>query len=179
MTTLTTRRLLLRAWAPGDEDSLVDLANNWNVARNLRDVFPYPYTREDAVRWVAQSARVEGPLLDFAIVLAGRAIGSIGLAPKADIDRAGIELGYWLGEPYWGNGYVAEAVHPVVGYAFATFAEVRVVQARHLARNPASGRVLRKCGFTLEGCLRQAAIKADEVQDVLVYSLTREEHARR
>ena len=173
---LRTARLILRPWAPGDEESLLRYADNWNVARHLRESFPHPYTRADAERWIAHNVGVEGPALDFAITLDGEAIGGVGLMRQSDIFRCGVEIGYWLGQPFWGRGIMAEAVTAVAGYAFTTFPEVTVVQARHVANNPASGRVLAKAGFRLEGRLRQAAIKAGVVSDLLVYSLTRSDH---
>jgi RimJ/RimL family protein N-acetyltransferase len=154
----------------------VHYADNWKVAQHLRDTFPHPYTRAAAERWVAYNAAVQGPTLDFAITLDGEAIGGIGFLRNEDIFRCALELGYWLGEPFWGRGFVAEAIVAVVDYAFATFPEVTVVQARHIVSNPASGRVLEKAGFQLEGRLRDAAVKRGVVSDLLVYSRTRAEH---
>jgi [ribosomal protein S5]-alanine N-acetyltransferase len=180
MTELRTTRLLLRPWRGGDEGALVRHADNWNVARNLRDRFPHPYTLTDATAWLQRPAHREEPTLDFAIVLEGEAIGGIGLEPKSDIYRCGMEVGYWLAEAFWGRGIMSEAVRATVDYAFATFRELRVVQARHLASNPASGGVLLRCGFRLDGRLREAAVKAGVVDDVLVYSRTRgDEQAER
>ncbi|HET9767017.1 MAG TPA: GNAT family protein [Thermoanaerobaculia bacterium] len=179
MPDLTTTRLLLRPWQPGDEDALVRYADNPNVARNLRDSFPHPYDRAAAERWVAYNATVQGPTLDFAITLDGEAIGGIGFLRNEDIFRCALELGYWLAEPFWGRGLVAEAIGAVVDYAFATFPEVTVVQARHVVSNPASGRVLLKAGFQLEGRLRDAFVKRGVVSDLLVYSLTRAENEQR
>jgi RimJ/RimL family protein N-acetyltransferase len=172
---LRTRRLLLRPWAPGDEDALVRHANNPNVARTLRDRFPHPYTHDDARNWIERHPADDEPTLDFAIVLDGESVGGVGLIPRTDILRCSIEVGYWLAEPLWGRGIVSEAVAAVVPYVFATFPEVRVVQAHHLASNPGSGRVLEKCGFRLDGRLRQSAIKDGVVQDLLVYSRTRDD----
>jgi len=179
MAEVRTARLLLRPWAAGDEDSLVLHANNWKVARNLRDVFPHPYTRGDAAAWIARNAAVDGPTLDFAVVFGKELVGSVGLMTKADMYRTGIEVGYWVAEPFWGRGLATEAVAAVATYAFETFVDVEAVQAHHLASNPASGRVLLKCGFQLEGQLRRAAVKAGVVSDVLVYSLTRADHLQR
>ena len=153
-------------------------ADNPNVARHLRETFPQPYDRDAAQRWIAYNATVQGPTLDFAITLDGEAIGGIGLLRKSDIFKCALELGYWLAEPFWGRGLVPEAIAAIVGYAFATFPEVTVVQARHMVTNPASGRVLEKAGFQLEGRLRDAAIKYGIVSDLLVYSRTRAEHER-
>jgi [ribosomal protein S5]-alanine N-acetyltransferase len=173
MAELRTNRLLLRPWAPVDEAALVRYANNWNVARYLRDAFPHPYTLADAQQWIARNTSVVSPTLDFAIILDTEAIGSVGLLPKTDIWRCGMELGYWVAEPFWGQGIASEAVAAAVGYAFNTFPDITVVHARHVVSNIASGRVLTKCGFALDGRLRQAAIKNGVVSDVLVYSRTR------
>lgn len=178
MSHLATVRLVLRPWQAGDEDALVRYADNWKVARHLRDTFPHPYTRAAAERWVAYNASIQGPTLDFAITLDGEAIGGIGFLRNEDIFRCALELGYWLAEPFWGRGLIAEAIAAVVDYAFATFPEVTVVQARHVVSNPASGRALEKAGFQLEGRLRDAAVKRGVVSDLLVYSRTRAEHER-
>ena len=177
MTELRTRRLLLRPWSARDEDALVRYANNRNIARTLRDAFPHPYTRDDARQWLEARAADDGPTLDFAIELDGEAVGSVGLKTRSDILRRSLEVGYWLAEPLWGRGLVPEAVSAVVDYAFATFHEIEVVQAHHIASNPSSGRVLEKCGFRLDGRLRRAAIKEGVVEDLLVYSRTRDDPA--
>ena len=176
MTELRTPRLVLRPWRAGDEDTLPRYADNPKVARNLRDSFPQPYDRAAAERWIAYNATVQGPTLDFAITLDGELIGGIGFLRNEDIFRCALELGYWLGEPFWGRGLVAEAIAAAVDYAFATFPEVAVVQARHVVSNPASGRVLLKAGFQLEGRLRQAFVKHGVVSDLMVYSFTRADH---
>jgi RimJ/RimL family protein N-acetyltransferase len=179
MTGIRTRRLVLRPWAPGDEEALVRHADNWQIAKNLRDRFPHPYTRECADAWIAMNLEAEGPNLEFAIVLEGEVVGSVGLIPESDIYRTAVEIGYWIAEPFWGRGLAAEAVEAAAAYAFETLPDVRVVQAHLLAGNTASARVLEKSGFTLDGRLRDAATKAGVVTDVLVYSLTRDDAARR
>ena len=177
MAELRTPRLLLRPWAARDEDALVRHADNPNVARTLRDAFPQPYTRDDARRWLEARAGDQGPTLDFAIELDGEAVGGVGFKTRSDIRRLSLEVGYWLAEPHWGRGLVAEAVAAVVDYAFATFHEIEVVQAHHIASNPASGRVLEKCGFHLDGRLRRAAVKEGVVEDLLIWSRTRDDPA--
>jgi putative hydrolase of HD superfamily len=187
MTILRTPRLELRPWTPADVPALVRLADNWNVSRQLRDRVPFPYTEADARQWVGRCAAAGEPTTVFAVALApgaavaesagspGEAIGGIGLERHGDVHRCVVEVGYWLGEPYWGHGFAAEAVRAVVGHAFAAFPDVTVVQAQPFAGNVASQRVLEKCGFRLDGRLRAAAVKAGELTDVLVYSLLREE----
>jgi RimJ/RimL family protein N-acetyltransferase len=179
MPSLPTARLVLRPWSRGDEAALCQYANNWNVARNLPDSVPHPYTIDDAHRWIAANLPADGPVLVFAITLSGEPIGDIRLVPKADVYRCCAELGYWLGEPLWGHGFATEAVGAIVQYAFAALPDITTIQARHFAANPASGKVLRKCGFHLDGWLRQAAVKRGVVDDVLVYSLLRSEQAQK
>jgi [ribosomal protein S5]-alanine N-acetyltransferase len=176
---LRTSRLILRPWAAGDEASLVRYADNWNVARHLRDRFPHPYTREAARAWIAHNAAAPAPALDLALVLAGEAVGGLGFLPESDISRCALELGYWLGEPFWGRGLVAEAIAAAVPYAFAALPEVAVIVAKPFAANAASARVLEKCGFALCGRLPDAAIKRGELSDVLLYARTRELHGDR
>ncbi|HYE72119.1 MAG TPA: GNAT family N-acetyltransferase, partial [Blastocatellia bacterium] len=92
---------VLRNWRRSDAASVARYANNYNVWRNVRDRFPHPYTLMDAEEWVRYASR-ENPALNFAIEVGGEAVGGIGLVPKEDIYRRTAEIGYWLGEPFWG-----------------------------------------------------------------------------
>ena len=102
----------LRPWKEGDEESLVRHANNRAIWRNLRDLFPHPYTLADARHWI-QIANPSLKTTNFAIVVDGAAVGGIGLVLKDDVFRRSAEIGYWLGEEYWGRGIVSEAVRAV------------------------------------------------------------------
>jgi [ribosomal protein S5]-alanine N-acetyltransferase len=110
----------------------------------------------------------------FAVTLrdAGEAMGAIGLHMEPRHERA--EIGYWLGVPYWGNGYITEAARAVVGYAFDSCGVNRVF-AYHFTRNPASGRVLQKIGMRREGTMRQHLVKWDEPVDVDCYGILRQD----
>jgi ribosomal-protein-alanine N-acetyltransferase len=95
----------LREWRPDDIESVVRYADNPRIARNLRDAFPNPYTAEDARRYI-QSC-IGGDLsrkLCLAIEAEKEAVGSIGVFLKDDVYRMSAEIGYWLGEPFWGKG---------------------------------------------------------------------------
>jgi ribosomal-protein-alanine N-acetyltransferase len=103
-------RIKLRRWAPGDAEGLARLANNPKIWLNLRDRFPHPYTRADADGWIAHCEDETGKPTQFAIDLDGTAIGGIGLEMLGDVHRQTVEIGYWIGEPYWGNGIASAAV---------------------------------------------------------------------
>jgi RimJ/RimL family protein N-acetyltransferase len=114
---LTLARCTLRPWRRGDESSLVLHANDRRVWLNLRDRFPHPYTAKDADEWIAH-AGAQAPVLNFAIVVDGAAVGGIGLEPGTDVHRRSAEVGYWLGPPFWGRGIATEALRAVTDYAF-------------------------------------------------------------
>lgn len=162
----------LRPWRPGDEAALVKYANNRNIWINLRDVFPHPYTASDAAEWV-QAQKDQDPVLHFAIANAHEAIGGIGLTLGDHDHRRSAEIGYWLGEPFWGKGIATEAVRVLVEYAFANFDFARLY-AYVKEWNPASMRVLEKCGFQLEGRLRKSIVKDGQTIDQLLYAIVKD-----
>jgi RimJ/RimL family protein N-acetyltransferase len=164
-------KCLLREWRRGDEPSLVRHANNRNIWLNVRDTFPHPYTRSDALDWV-RLASSEGLNLVFAIDIDGFAAGAVGLRPGEDVNRLSAEIGYWLGEEFWGRGIATESLAAVTEYAFQTLGMARVY-AEVFEWNAASMRVLEKCGFEREGVLRKAAIKDRKLIDQIVYSKVR------
>jgi len=161
----------LREWRPSDEESLVRHANNKNVSRNLSDIFPYPYTIDDARAWLGKHDGVE-PQRDFAIVVDGEAVGGVGLYPGKDIFHRSAEIGYWLSEQYWGRGIVTEAVRAVTMYGFETFGVMHIF-AGIFERNVGSRRVLEKAGFELEGRLRMHATKDGETMNDLFFGIVR------
>ena len=161
----------LRAWKPGDEESLVGHANNRAIWRNLRDAFPHPYTLADAASWI-QIANPTSQITNFAIVVDGSAVGGIGLVLKDDVFRRSAEIGYWLGQEFWGRGIVTEAVRAVTDYAFATFDVCRLF-AGVFEWNPASMRVLEKAGYEFECRMRKSVTKDGETIDELIYAAIR------
>jgi RimJ/RimL family protein N-acetyltransferase len=165
------QRALLRPWQNGDQHSLIHHANNFNVWINVRDTFPHPYTIMDAERWIlhAQSLRDT----QFAIVIENNAVGGIGIIPQTDVYKKSMEIGYWLGEEFWGRGIVSEAVSAVKEYAFTSFDIVRIF-ADVFDWNPASARVLEKNGFVFEGKKRSAVIKNGKLGDLLMYAIVKQ-----
>jgi RimJ/RimL family protein N-acetyltransferase len=168
MTEIQLERSLLRPWRDGDVASLVRHANNRKVWRNLRDAFPHPYTDKDAGEWLAK-VRDIAPVRFFAIDIGGEAVGSIGVVPGSDVYSRSAEIGYFLGEPYWGRGIMTEAVDACTRYAFDTFDIVRM-QAGVFEWNAASMRVLQKCGYVREGVLRKSVWKDGELVDSVLYA---------
>ena len=161
----------LRPWKHGDEESLVRHANSRRIWRNLRDAFPHPYTLADAKRWI-EIANPAPPLLNFAIVVDDEAVGGIGLLLKEDVFRRSVEIGYWLGEEYWGRGIVTEAVRAVTDYAFATL-DICRVYAGVFEWNAGSIRVLEKAGYEFECRLKKSVTKDGETIDELIYTMIR------
>jgi RimJ/RimL family protein N-acetyltransferase len=162
----------LRPWKLEDLESLVLYANNWNVARNLTDKFPFPYTEKHGISFI-QFANSDNPVRIFAIEAEGKAIGGIGIHPQDDIHKRNAELGYWIAEPYWGKGIVSYAIKQVVNFAFSTY-DIDRVFARPFGTNLASQKVLLKNNFVLEGKFEKALLKDGVLLDELVFAVRRE-----
>lgn len=139
-----TERLVLRSIASVDRQRLIELANNWRVAKNL-STMPFPYTPAAADEWIGKQDELwaSGRSFPLAITLDGHFIGGIGIGVRAHEDW---ELGYWIGEPFWNRGYVSEAAVALRDYSFAELKLERII-AGHFADNHASGRILTKLGF--------------------------------
>jgi RimJ/RimL family protein N-acetyltransferase len=163
---------IIREWNADDAEALVKHANNPKIAGNLRDVFPSPYTNNDAKEFLS-IVTASKPTTIFAIATISEAIGGIGLTIGKDVHRLTAELGYWLAETYWGKGIMTLAVTAITEIAFTQFGLNRVY-AEPYKSNPASVRVLEKAGFQLEGVLRASVIKNGRVLDQLLYSKVRE-----
>jgi RimJ/RimL family protein N-acetyltransferase len=161
----------MRSWQWSDAEALQRYANNRRVSRNLNDSFPSPYTVRDARRWLTH-ALCMSPETAFAIEVEGQSVGGIGFLLKQGNTRTA-EVGYWLGEPYWGRGIVTDCVQSINSYIFENFPSVCRLFAQVFPWNLPSMRVLEKSGFTKECVLRNAAIKGGEVIDIVQYSLIR------
>jgi [ribosomal protein S5]-alanine N-acetyltransferase len=180
--------LTIRPLHPSDAESMSKHGNNPKIAAIMSDRFPHPYTYLDAVHWIGMvlSAR---PICTYALSLTPTSpcIGSItatwdSAVPNIDHNT---ELGYWLGEEYWGQGLVTAAVRSFVDWIFKDVSEggcprrTERIYIRCADTNPASAAVARKAGFTLEGCLRKMFQKKGQYSNMLVFSLLREEWAER
>jgi [ribosomal protein S5]-alanine N-acetyltransferase len=166
--TLRGQRCFVRPWRLADVDALVRNANNLNVAKQLRDRFPHPYSRANAMAFLKFAAQDEDPS-NLAIEVRGEAAGGIGFVGGSDLERFSAEIGYWLGETYWGRGIATEALVLVTDYVFKQRNMLRLF-ALPFADNAGSTRVLEKAGYVREGILRASAVKFGQARDQAMYS---------
>lgn len=157
----------LRKWKYTDLNNLVEHANNINIAKWLTDQFPYPYTIESGKSFL-QMIQNDNPTKVFAIEVAGKAVGSIGIFPQSDIHQKSAEIGYWLSEKYWKNGIMPRAVQEILKYGFETFDIVRIY-ARPFSTNVGSHKVLERAGLKLEAIHKKALFKNNEFMDEYIY----------
>jgi RimJ/RimL family protein N-acetyltransferase len=169
---ITTPTSILRDWTPDDAPSIVRHADNPRIACYLRDGFPSPYTLADANRFVTMATEPGEKNLFLAIVVDAEACGGIGIHPLEDVYRRTAEIGYWLAEPFWGQGIVTGAVRAIIPVAFDRYDIVRL-QAGIFANNPASMRVLEKCGFVREAGHKNAITKNGTTMDEVMYAIVR------
>ena len=151
-----------------DAESVVRHANSINVARQLRDRFPHPYTRANASAFLKATLSAPEPS-NLAIDVDGEAIGAIGYVPGVDVERFSAEIGYWLGESYWGRGIATEALQLVTAHVFDAFNMLRLF-ALPFADNAGSVRVLEKAGYVREAVLRSSSVKYGQPRDQLLYA---------
>jgi RimJ/RimL family protein N-acetyltransferase len=154
-----------------DTLSLARHANNPRVSAYLRDRFPCPYSEEDALRFLKYAGSTREECV-AGITVDGEAVGAIGLQFRTDVERCSAELGYWLGEQFWGQGLMTSAIRRFTAWAAPRF-ELTRIYAEVFAGNAASARVLEKAGFERVGVLRKAAIKRGVHHDYVLYDLVR------
>lgn len=160
--------------APEDIESIAEMANDDEIASKMSDIFPNPYSLQDAINWVRIATSHE-PTTNFSIVIDGKAVGGIGLHLMDDTSCKTAKIGYWIGRPFWGRGIVTEALKLMTGYAFANF-EISRLQATVYEGNVRSARVLEKAGYELEGTLKKAIYKRGQLFDKWIYSKRRDQH---
>lgn len=157
----------IRPWKPEDAVPLAAICNNKKIWLNVRDRFPHPYTIGNSIEWIAYCL-TQKPVQNMAVVYKGEIAGSIGVMPKEDVYRKSIEIGYFLGEPFWGRGIATVAVELLLEYVKTQFDVIRVF-AEVFSHNTASMKVLEKNGFHLEGIRKKAVIKDNVLMDDYVW----------
>ena len=166
--------IIIREWKIEDKTALAENLNNMNVLNNLRDGLPYPYTEDDAEDFIrAILSADKDKSFAFAITLNGKVIGSIGVFHQDNIHYRTAEMGYYMGEKYWGRGYMTEAVKLVCDFVFENTDIIRIF-AEPFAYNSASCRVLEKAGFIFEGVLRSNAYKNGNIVDMKMYAIVKQ-----
>jgi [ribosomal protein S5]-alanine N-acetyltransferase len=166
---LHTARLTLRSYTSADIPDLVRLAGSREVAATTLRI-PHPYTEQDAKNFIDAFAANSGPETRFAITRKsdGQLCGGIGL--RMDESHKHAELGYWLGVPYWRQGFATEAARAMITYGFETL-DLHRIYASFVSTNIASGRVLQKIGMHREGLMRGHICKWGEFQDLECYGM--------
>lgn len=178
---LQTKRLKLREFDKDDIEGLVEVLDNINITKYLA-VVPHPYDKEDAKGFIDKCKKraEKEPRLGYNFAIENKEnskfLGSISIG-KAKKDKEVGVLGYWLGEEYWRNGYMSEALDRLLEFAFEKL-ELRRVQAEVYPENTASQKLLEKFDFKKEGVRRQGQkVKATEkVHDVIMYGLLKENY---
>ena len=165
-------KLDIRPWRVGDEAALVSIANNRNIWRNLTNGFAHPYTLKDAEAWIASASEPTDDARDEAVLIGNETVGGVGFRRLPDLSTRTAEIGYWIGEPFWGRGYATEALRISTETAWRDCDFVRL-QAHVLGWNAASCRVLEKAGYAHEATLRNHGFKDGEVCDMFIYALLR------
>lgn len=164
---------LLREWRPEDAISVARCADNEKIARNLRDVFPCPYTLQDAADYINSCiAADENRQLCRAIAVNGEAAGASAYFWAADVYRKSAELGYWAGGGLLGQRGHDAAVKQLCAEVFSRW-DIARIYAEPFARNTGSRRVLEKAGFTLEGIMKKGVYKNGALEDYCMYALLR------
>lgn len=160
--------ITLRDYAKSDIARLVQLANNENVSRYLVYTFPYPYTIRDAEWWIDTGSKADNAVTKV-IDYQGIFVGSVGITPQTGWKGHSAEIGYWVGEQYWGKGIATEALRIMSDIAFSRLKYQRLF-APVLAPNKASMRVLEKCGYVLEGVFKREVFKKGQYHDTCYYA---------
>jgi ribosomal-protein-alanine N-acetyltransferase len=162
-------QITLRPWHINDLETLVNIANNPNISKYMADVFPNPYTLETGKAFIEFATTNHNSKI-FAIQLNNQVIGSIGLHLQADILKKNAEIGYWIGEEYWGKGVMKEAIKKMVDYGFGHLDIVRIF-ARIYGTNIPSQKVIEKSHFKLEAKFEKTIFKNNEFLDELIYAI--------
>lgn len=173
--TIETNRCILRLFTKEDAPEVVKLCNNYNLYKNTLNL-PYPYSIEDATSWMEHHLDHfdNNKSFEFAITdkATGELYGAIALSNHQTFNNG--EIGYWVGEEFWGNGYATEAAKAILEFAFIE-KNYNKVFARCFHSNPASSRVIEKLGMKKEGILREQVKKCEEYLDLVYYGILKSE----
>ncbi|EON72586.1 GNAT family N-acetyltransferase [Lysinibacillus sphaericus] len=171
---ITTERLVLRLFQTSDAEAVATLCNNYHIYKNTL-YLPYPYSLNDALSWMEHHYDnfMGDQSYEFAVTDkdSGEVLGAIALSNNPSFNQG--ELAYWIGEPYWGNGYATEAAQAILQFAFKE-KKLHKVFARYFSSNPASGKVMEKIGMEKEGTLKDHVMKDGKYEDLVYYGIIKE-----
>jgi len=166
---IQTEKYTIRAWQKNDAESLAENANNIRIWNNVRNFFPYPYTKKDAKAFIKEALKKKR-CEDFAIVVENRAVGGIGFVPGYDIERLNGEIGYWISEDFWNKGIMTNVLKDTVDFIFRNTEIIRLFTLV-FEFNEGSMRVLEKAGFKKVAILKKAAIKNHKIINMHYFEL--------
>ncbi|PLX05945.1 MAG: N-acetyltransferase [Marinilabiliales bacterium] len=166
--------LQLREWKVEDAKEMSELANSRKISDFMSDSFPAPFSYNDAVN-IINNASNDLKKSYFAIIVDDKIVGSIGYTIQSDIHKLNAEIGYWIGELFWGNAYATNALDLLIKKAFSE-TEVTRIFARPFSNNIASHKVLYKCGFKLEAKFKDAIIKNNQILDEYIFSIRKKQY---
>jgi len=161
---LHTNNLIIKKPSEKHLNSLIKELNNWNISKWLIEV-PYPYTVDDAKYWVKKTKQDE---YSFNIFLKNKLIGGVSLSNLRENSKW--ELGYWIGEEYWGNGYAIEACENLISYFFSN-TNNSIIYASHMKDNIKSKKIIINLGFKLVSSGKKFSISRNEMIEDLNYEL--------
>jgi ribosomal-protein-alanine N-acetyltransferase len=175
---IETERLILRPFIDSDAEDIKRLAGDKDVYDMTFNI-PHPYTLDNAINWIenhpSQYSRQENIVYAITLKKGRFLVGAINLAIREIHNKA--EFGYWIGKEFWNNGYCTEALNAILNLGFNKL-ELNRIEASHILRNPASGKVMIKNGMKHEGCMRKCMKKGGEYEDLVIYSILREEYVK-
>jgi RimJ/RimL family protein N-acetyltransferase len=161
------QKINIRNWQISDAQALAAVANNRKVWNSIRNEFPSPYTVMDALAWI-KHANEEKPVANFAIEIGNVVAGNISCIWHKDVYAKTVELGYFIGENYWGKG-IATAAVTLMLEAIKKNKEIVRIEAKTFGSNGASARVLEKNNFVLEGIRKNAIFKNGVIADEQIW----------
>lgn len=163
--------LLLRPLNTSDAQNLTKYANNINIWKNLTDMFPHPYSENDAI-WFIDSQKNILPAKVFAIIYVTELIGTIGIE-TTKVNNI-VDIGYWIGEAFWNKGIASLIIPKFCEYCFNNFKEIDTIIGKVYPENIASAKVLEKCNFKKDIYLKNAIIKNGKSKDFQTFKLIKE-----
>ena len=170
-----TERLIIRRFNISDADAVYEYCNDFEVVKTTLGM-PWPYTKDMAEAWILKHPQreQEGLSYEFAICLKENPDKVIGCVSLMDINQKAsrAEMGYWIGRKYWNQGYATEAAKAMIKFGFEEIGLNSII-ARYFDINPASGRVMAKCGMTYVGTIREHEFRFDKYFNVGYYEMIR------
>ena len=170
---IETKRLIIRRFTPKDANDVYEACNDFEMVKTTLGL-PWPYTKEMAEGWISkvQEREQDGSSYEYAICFKENPNKVIGCVSLMDIHPRAkrAEMGYWVARKFWKQGVATEAAKAMLDFGFDKL-DLHSVVARYFDINPASGRVMEKCGMTYVGTIREHEFRFDKYYNVGYYEI--------